>query len=71
MPSARLSSGDETFTVDDLHVISNLVAAAWMSAADRDWSVGSGTVEWSCSATADHAVDCVYAPAMFRAAPWS
>jgi hypothetical protein len=54
-----LQSGDERFTVD--------VATAWTSAAGLDWSVGAGTVEWSCAKTADHAVDCVYAPAFFLA----
>jgi hypothetical protein len=60
-------SGDERFTTDDLYELSDLVAAAWTSAADGDWSVAAGTVEWSCLATADHAVDCVYAPAFFLA----
>ena len=55
------------FTVDDLIGLSNLVATTWASAADRDWSVPAGTVEWSCIKTADHAVDCVYAPAFFLA----
>jgi hypothetical protein len=62
-----LTSGDERFTVDDLHRLSDLVAGVWTSAADRDWSVPAGTLEWSCTRTADHAVDCVYAPAFFLA----
>ena len=62
-----MQSGEERFTVDDLHELSNLVATAWSSAAERDWSVQAGTVEWSCTRTADHAVDCVYAPAFFLA----
>jgi hypothetical protein len=44
-----------------------VVASSWLAAAERDWSVPATTVEWSCLATADHAVDCVYAPAMFLA----
>jgi|GEM_PF-3320853 len=62
-----LSQGSETFTVSDLHRLSGLVAATWGAAADHDWSVQAGTVEWSCLRTADHAVDCVYAPAFFLA----
>jgi hypothetical protein len=62
-----MQSGEERFTVDDLYALSDLVAVAWTSAADRDWSVQAGTVEWSCTKTADHAVDCVYAPAFFLA----
>jgi hypothetical protein len=62
-----MRSGDERFTVDDLHTLGDLVAVAWASAADRDWSVPAGTVAWSCLRTADHAVDCVYAPAFFLA----
>ncbi len=62
-----LPSGAERFTADDLEELSALVADTWTSAADRDWSAQAGTVEWSCTATADHAVDCVYAPAFFLA----
>jgi hypothetical protein len=60
-------SGKECFTVDDLYVLSDLVALTWTSATDRDWSAPAGTVEWTCAATADHAVDCVYAPVFFLA----
>lgn len=63
----ELPQGKERFTVADLYELSELVATAWTSAADRDWSVPAGTVEWPCTATADHAVDCVYAPAFFLA----
>jgi hypothetical protein len=65
--SAKLRSGDERFSVDDLFVLSDLVATTWTAASGDDWSVAAGTVEWSCTATADHAVDCVYAPAFFLA----
>jgi hypothetical protein len=62
-----LQSGDECFTVDDLHELSGLVADAWTAGSEGDWSVPAGTLEWSCTRTADHAVDCVYAPAFFLA----
>ena len=64
---AVLSSGSERFTAGDLEELSALVADRWTAAAGRDWSAQAGTVEWSCTATADHAVDCVYAPAFFLA----
>ena len=60
-------SGEECFTVHDLSVLSDLVAETWTAAANRDWSAPAGTLDWSCTATADHAVDCVYAPAIFLA----
>jgi hypothetical protein len=63
----RLQSGNEQFTVDDLIDISELVAETWLAAADRDWSRQAGTLEWSCLATADHAVDCVYGAAFLLA----
>jgi hypothetical protein len=56
-----------TFTVHDLYALSDLVADAWTAAADGDWNVPAGTLEWSCLHTADHAVDTVYAPAFFLA----
>jgi hypothetical protein len=63
----EVEPAEESFTVDDLIELSDLVATTWSSAAERDWSVPAGTVEWSCIKTADHAVDCVYAPAFFLA----
>jgi hypothetical protein len=63
----EISSGRETFSVDDLGLLSDLVAGSWSAAADRDWSMPAGTLEWSCLHTADHAVDCAYAPAFFLA----
>ena len=62
-----MPSGSERFSVADLYALSELVATAWLSAADRDWSARAGTLEWSCTRTADHAVDCVWAPAFFLA----
>ncbi len=63
----ELTSGDARFTLDDLYLLTGFVAATWTAAADLDWSVPAGTLEWSCLQTADHAVDCVYAPAFFLA----
>jgi hypothetical protein len=62
-----LQPGSERFTADDLVELSELVCHSWASSANHDWSAQAGTVEWSCTATADHAVDCVYAPAFFLA----
>jgi len=62
-----IPAGTDRFTADDLEELSALVADTWTAAADRDWSAQAGPVEWSCTATADHAVDCVYAPAFFLA----
>jgi hypothetical protein len=63
----ELASGDERFTAEDLYELSDLVARAWTAAADLDWSVPAAGLDWTCIHTADHAVDCVYAPAFFLA----
>ena len=57
----------DVFATDDLMALSCVVAERWTAAADADWSAPAGTLEWSCWATADHAVDCVFAPATFLA----
>jgi hypothetical protein len=55
------------FTCDDLERLADSVAAAWTAGAARDWSRPAGSVDWSCTTTADHALDCVIAPAVFLA----
>lgn len=60
-------SGDAIFSTADLETISALAAAAWRSGVDRDWSGKAGTLEWTCTKTADHAVDTLLAPAFFLA----
>ncbi len=59
--------GDADFSTGDLEVVSEIAGAAWRAGVDRDWSVRAGTLEWSCTRTADHAVDTVLAPAFFLA----
>ena len=66
-PLSGGAMADDVFTADDLLALGGYVAERWTAGADRDWSVPAGTLEWSCTATADHAVDCVFAPAMFLA----
>ena len=55
------------FTVENLDAVVDSVATAWRTGLDRDWSARAGTLEWSCSRTADHAVDTLLAPAFFLA----
>jgi hypothetical protein len=50
-----------------LERVSALVANAWRAGIDRDWSAKAGTLEWTCTKTADHAIDTVLAPAFFLA----
>ena len=65
--TTTLPTPSEVFGIDDLAALSRLVADAWTAAADLDWSVPAEGLDWTCLATADHAVDCVYAPAFFLA----
>lgn len=58
---------NDRFTAADMYALSDAVATVWTGAAELDWTRPAGTLEWSCLATADHAVDCVYAPAFFLA----
>jgi hypothetical protein len=67
MAGEVLGSGTERFTPADLAELSTYVATTWGAATDLDWSSPAGTVEWSCLRTADHAVDCVWAPVFFLA----
>ena len=56
-----------TFTCLDMEALTDAVADAWRSGSDRDWSAPAGGLDWTCSFTADHAVDTVSAPAFFLA----
>ncbi len=55
------------FTSDDLRVVGDDALQAWRAGLDRDWGVSAGTLEWSCFATADHTIDCVFSYAQFLA----
>src|SRR6266508_200649 len=57
----------EAFTREDLDVVTGCVGDALRAGIDRDWSVPAGTLTWSCTKTADHAVDAVLAVAFFLA----
>src|ERR1700728_4512743 len=61
------STDSDLFSSDDLGTLSALVASAWRSGFARDWAAPAGTLEWTCTKTADHAVDTVLAPAIFLA----
>src|SRR5947209_4660868 len=63
----HMAAPPDVFSTDDLYALSASVAAAWGAGADRDWSVPAGTTEWSCTRTADHAIDAVLAAACFLA----
>lgn len=61
-------SSDATFTCADLEALSDAVVNAWRAGADCDWrTITAGTLEWTCAAAADHAVDTVFAAAFFLA----
>jgi hypothetical protein len=55
------------FSRADFDEMARLALDAWRSGRDRDWSVPAGTLEWSCTTTADHTVDAVFAVALFLA----
>ncbi len=55
------------FTPDDLVACTDYVADAWSRGADRDWSAKAGTLDWSCTVTADHAYDATLAIGFFLA----
>jgi len=55
------------FTRHDLDATTMAVAEAWTAGIDRDWSVPAGSLDWSCTQTADHTVDAVLAVAIFLA----
>jgi hypothetical protein len=56
------------FTCEDLEELSATVAESWRAGAERDWAtLTAGTLDWTCSRTADHTVDCTLAPAIFLA----
>jgi hypothetical protein len=55
------------FTYIDLLGVSEYVAAAWDRGTGRDWSAPAGTLEWSCTKTAEHAYDAVLAVGFFLA----
>src|SRR5687768_18571488 len=49
-----LAMSEVVFSPGDLAALTEVVADAWRLGADRDWSVPAGTLEWSCTHTADH-----------------
>ena len=51
------------FDREDFERLTNEVVTAWLAGADRDWSAKAGTLDRTCRQTADHAVDCTFAPA--------
>jgi 8-oxo-dGTP pyrophosphatase MutT (NUDIX family) len=55
------------FSSDDLDRVTRYVVDAWRSGIERDWSARAGTLEWTCTRTADHTVDAVLAVAFFLA----
>jgi len=61
-----MGDGD-LFRRDDLDTLSALVQQCWSAGAAADWERPAGTLEWTCTETADHTVDTVFAPAFFLA----
>lgn len=63
----HLDAARDVFTTADLTTLVERVASTWSDLEHADWTVPADAMSWSCLATADHAVDCVYAPAFFLA----
>ena len=59
--------GDDRFSCEDVEQLVEVVARDWRRAAGNDWSARAGTLDWTCTQTADHAVDTTLAPAFFLA----
>jgi hypothetical protein len=57
----------DVFTYVDLLALTEYVSAAWQEGKHRDWSARAGSLEWSCTKTADHAYDSVLAVGYFLA----
>jgi hypothetical protein len=55
----------DPFSVEHFCALSALADTALRSGLDRDWSRPAGTLDWSCSETLDHAIDCVFSYALF------
>ncbi len=61
-----VGDGDR-FRREDLDELSAYVRERWLAGVTADWDAPAGTLEWTCSQTADHTVDTVFAPAFFLA----
>lgn len=55
------------FRPEDLTTVTDYVASAWTQGIDADWSAKAGTLDWSCTTTADHAYDATLAIGFFLA----
>jgi hypothetical protein len=64
----RVREGDMHHPADEFAAVSSLTHEHLAQVVDRDWSVRAGTLDWNCSQTADHMVDCVFSYAMQLAA---
>jgi hypothetical protein len=55
----------DPFSVEDFRALCALAGTALRAGLDRDWSARAGTLDWSCSETLDHTIDCVFSYALF------
>jgi hypothetical protein len=53
---------------DEFAAVSALTNDSLAGVVDLDWSVTAGALDWTCSQTVDHMVDCVFSYAMQFAA---